>query len=198
MKFQLGMLGVCLALLISIPSQSQSCADFEVKANIDKVLPRCNGGDGSILLQNTRGGFSPYTYQLDTTKTTFGAFFELDTGIYSIKIRDSRGCMDTIVVELIYDELDQLIKPFNAFTPNGDMMNDRWIIPGIESFQGSEVKVFNRWGQQVHVNSPYSNENGWDGNQGGSELPEATYYYVITVFNDCKEESLGGSVTIIR
>ena len=73
-----------------------------------------------------------------------------------------------------------------------------WVILGIESFQSSEVNVYNKWGQQVHLNSPYNNEAGWDGTQNGSDLPSGTYFYVITVFNNCQEESLAGVVNIIR
>lgn len=189
-------------LLLFLASQAingQICRDVEIETTPISTVPDCNRSDGSIVLANTRGGTPPYSYQIDTTTSQIGAFFDLGVGIYDIIISDAIGCRDTLRVDLTYRELGQIVKPYNAFTPNGDDINDTWVINGIESFQSSEVNIYNRWGQQVHLASPYDNDAGWDGKQtGGSELPAGTYFYVISVFNNCQEEFLNGTVNIIR
>lgn len=191
-------LGLIFLLAVPIQLNAQLCRDVEITTRVIRTIPDCNRTDGAIVCVNTRGGTEPYTYKLDTSTTQTGAFFNLGPNIYTVEIIDSRGCTATTTADLSYRELKDIIKPYNAFTPNGDDINETWIIPGIESFQSSEVNVYNKWGQQVHLNSPYNNEFGWDGTQNGSDLPSGTYFYVITVFNNCKEESLAGVVNIIR
>lgn len=191
-------LGIIGLMIISMSSQAQLCDDVEITTRVVPTVPDCNRTDGSIVLVNTRGGTEPYTYRLDTATTQTGAFFDLGPQVYTVEIIDARGCTENVTVDLTYRELSEVISPYNAFTPNGDGINDTWQIPGIQSFQSSEVNVYNKWGQQVHLNSPYSNDAGWDGTQNGSDLPSGTYFYVIVVFNNCEEESLAGVVNIIR
>ncbi len=178
---------------------SQSCSMVSITPLVETVLPRCNQDDGSIVVLNSSGGVAPYTYQLNGGgKTSFGAFFDLALGTYELIIEDGRNCKDTSYIDLVFTKLEDFVKPDNAFTPNGDGINDTWRIPGAGSFQQLNVRVFNRWGQEVHVNEPYDNTMGWDGTQNGSELTEGTYYYVISVSDPCNEDYMNGSVTIIR
>lgn len=84
-------------------------------------------------------------------------------------------------------------RPFiipNAFSPNGDGINDKFIIEGItkDEFAQNSIEIINRWGGKVFSASNYDNENNvWDGsaNVGGTvgagELPTGTYYYVLRI-----------------
>ena len=67
----------------------------------------------------------------------------------------------------------------NIFTPNEDGINDRFVIPCLESgrFPSNKVMIFNEWGAEVFYSSPYKND--WSGFYGGNELPVGTYFYVI-------------------
>lgn len=70
-----------------------------------------------------------------------------------------------------------------GFSPDGDGVNDAFVIPGIEEFPNSKLIIYNRWGNEVFSASPY--ENDWEGvNQAGKvlgsdELPDGTYFYVL-------------------
>ena len=65
-----------------------------------------------------------------------------------------------------------------AFTPNGDGINDTWLIINIENYPNSMVRVFNRWGDEVFNKRNYLSD--WDGTNKGKNLPEAaSYYYQI-------------------
>lgn len=64
-----------------------------------------------------------------------------------------------------------------AFTPNGDGINDTWVISNIENHPASVVRVFNRWGAEVFTARNY--QNNWDGQAKGQSgtLPAASSYY---------------------
>jgi len=82
----------------------------------------------------------------------------------------------------------------NAFTPNGDGINDYWDIKAIEGFPQCLVSVFARNGSLVFQSRGYPHP--WDGTYKGLALPNGTYYYVISPSAGLK--SLSGSVTILR
>lgn len=70
----------------------------------------------------------------------------------------------------------------DAFSPNGDLINDFWEVPNLQSYPNNTVKIFNRWGALVHEASPYLND--WDGRSDhpssiGEDLPVSTYYYIL-------------------
>jgi gliding motility-associated-like protein len=80
------------------------------------------------------------------------------------------------------------IVPLKGFSPDGDGINDFWLIQGIEAFPDNEIKVFNRWGNVVFETRNYDNsEVTWRGESngglviGGKEVVESTYYFIIRV-----------------
>ncbi|MBX7260200.1 MAG: gliding motility-associated C-terminal domain-containing protein, partial [Chitinophagales bacterium] len=88
----------------------------------------------------------------------------------------------------------------NAFSPNGDGVNDTYYIPCVDVSNGDlEFRVFNRWGIEVYHNLKYDNNNGWDGKYKGSPLPDGTYYYVIKYINKDNEQiNKAGFIVIQR
>ena len=125
----------------------------------------------------------------------------LEAGIYTIflEVLTEHGCWDTVSARVkIVEELeDSLIFP-NVFTPNGDGVNDYFVIDKLETehYLGRELLVFNRWGKMVYEASAYVNQ--WD----GAGLPEGTYYYVFrydfTFLGLTFPKEHSGSVTILR
>jgi len=93
----------------------------------------------------------------------------------------------------ILEGYKDLIIP-NAFTPNGDGINDTWDIKYLNTYSKATVSIFNRNGQQVYFSNGYI--NNWDGNFNGRALPAGTYYYFINLNN--KKPNVRGSITIIR
>lgn len=82
----------------------------------------------------------------------------------------------------------------NAFSPNGDGVNDVWEIPGLNSYPDAVLQVFNRWGQKVFESKGYARP--WNGMLNGQPLPVGTYYYVLDP--GYKKPRQSGSVTILR
>jgi len=83
-----------------------------------------------------------------------------------------------------------------AFTPNSDGVNDYWEIPGLhELYPKNIVRIYNRWGNLLFESDGY--ETPWDGRYNGEDLPVASYYFIIEL-NDGVNESLTGTVTIVK
>ncbi len=81
----------------------------------------------------------------------------------------------------------------NLFTPNGDGINDYWIVNDPDIISPFKVNIYNRSGKQVYANNDYTNT--WTGQYDGNPLPQATYYYII---EDGSGVVFKGAVTIIR
>jgi gliding motility-associated-like protein len=104
----------------------------------------------------------------------------------------------------IYIEVKELpVEVFNAFSPNGDGLNDTWIIQGITRFPDNEVQIFNRWGNLVFKVTGYNNTTKvWDGNSsegivfGSNGAPDGAYFYVITLGDG--SERISGYVVVRR
>lgn len=67
----------------------------------------------------------------------------------------------------------------SGFTPNGDGINDLFVITALSNFDQVELYVYNRYGNLVYESQQY--ENDWDGtsSKNGMDLPDGTYYYVL-------------------
>ncbi|MFN8352359.1 MAG: gliding motility-associated C-terminal domain-containing protein [Flavobacteriales bacterium] len=90
---------------------------------------------------------------------------------------------DTVLITL--RDCSRLVIP-DAFSPNGDGVNDTYVIEGLIYYPLNKFQVFNRWGSQVLERSPYNND--WDGRSEadmnwGELLPESTYYYILDLGN---------------
>ena len=77
---------------------------------------------------------------------------------------------------------------YNEFSPNGDGVNEFFVIDCIETFPNNKLEVYNRWGNIVYSQRAYRND--WDGTSNGravlsesNKLPVGTYYYVIDLGN---------------
>lgn len=256
---------------------------------LDSLLLTCGGQRIAFVLLQGQGGTPPYEYSLLPTAPVWTSnpyFGNLDTGTYTLRIRDSAGCIATRSVSLTlgalvaiqsvqYDILGECPDPRtvraqvqvegippltyvwewndekrdsttvpmierafspahggkvslkvralsgdgctdersveftlvactglsipSAFTPNGDGINDQWVIraPG---FQRYTIVVYDRWGREV-----WNNEGDmtklWDGRvlTTSQEVPEGVYTYIFRgVDKNGAEVMRTGTVTVLR
>ncbi len=118
------------------------------------------------------------------------------TTTYTLTVKDANGC--TATDDAIVTVIPYCVKPMDAFTPNGDGMNDKWLVTnGTSCIATIAVAVFNRYGGLVYKNDQY--QNNWDGTYNGKPVADGTYYYMISykLFNGSAVESKG-NVTILR
>jgi gliding motility-associated-like protein len=105
----------------------------------------------------------------------------------------------TARVRVLNDCVPVIFAP-NAFTPNGDGLNDSFsIIPSAE-VQEFRIVISNRWGEPVFQSD--DKNFAWDGTLDGDLLPPGTYAYKMT-FSSTVDASIGtqeqfGSILLLR
>ncbi|MFN8143525.1 MAG: gliding motility-associated C-terminal domain-containing protein [Bacteroidia bacterium] len=91
-------------------------------------------------------------------------------------------CNSSDTVSVDYDNQCDLELP-SGFSPNDDTYNDGYEIRGIEGYPYNTFRVFNRWGNEVYTKEDYVNTDWRGQNNSGEELPEGTYFVVLTIKN---------------
>lgn len=134
--------------------------------------------------------WTPSTYLSSDTAATPKAIPEEDI-TYRLKLTAKGGCSvtDTIFIRVLKGP-----EVPNAFSPNGDGINDTWRIKYLDGYPGATIDVYNRYGQIVFRSLGYDVE--WNGTRNGNPLPVGTYYYIINPKNG--RQIITGSVTIIK
>jgi len=102
---------------------------------------------------------------------------------------------DSVTVEVI----EELLGTPNAFTPNGDDVNDR-LRPAMVGYTLLQLEVWARWGEKVY-DSAFDNQNqGWDGTFNDNPAPADVYFYraVVRRQADGVEAVLTSDVTLLR
>lgn len=118
-------------------------------------------------------------------------------GIYSLTMTNVFGCSTT---ESVTINKDCYIDIPNAFTPDGDGINDYFFPRQLLSsgLSGMQMKIINRWGMVVFESSSM-NGRGWDGAFNGKPQPQGVYIYIIEVIlKNGRSEKYQGNVTLMR
>jgi gliding motility-associated-like protein len=119
------------------------------------------------------------------------------TTTYTVFGMDKYGCRDTAQITITVDSTMSEHIP-TGFTPNGDGLNDVFRFNGGKHQKLVEMRVYNRWGEQVF----YSNtrEVGWDGTYKGVPADMGVYYYQIILARPGYPDNtvLKGEITLIR
>jgi gliding motility-associated-like protein len=121
---------------------------------------------------------------------------------YVLTAINEGGCAtsDSIRVQVICDGANFFVP--NTFSPNGDGVNDYFIINGVGLNVIPSITIYNRWGQIVFQKSnfaPNSSAAAWDGTFNGQPAPSDVYIYTIQIL--CNNATLipyHGNVTLIR
>ena len=116
------------------------------------------------------------------------------TTTYTLTATTAQGCVSTdqVVVTVL-----NCVEPMNAFTPNGDGVNDFWLVNRSGCFRTATVEVFNRYGHRVYRSDNYS--NNWNGTFEGKPVPDGTYYYIVRYqLVNGQPREYKGNVTILR
>jgi gliding motility-associated-like protein len=145
--------------------------DNDAGSLIQSTVTLINNVNNGTLQVNANGSF---LYK--PTRNYCG----LDSFQYQICDTNNLCSVATCIFEVTCREITIL----TGFSPNGDGINDGWVLPDIEGTNNT-VSIFDRWGRMVRNFTNYDNTTiFWDGtNSSGAELPSGTYFYSIEVEN---------------
>lgn len=110
----------------------------------------------------------------------------------------ANGCRDTSI-QTITVKLDFFLFAPSAFSPNGDLVNDKFGISGmIPEVEGYSMSIFNTWGERIYFSDdPVAK---WDGTYKGGDVQTGTYAYMVRYRNieTNRWETISGVVHVIR
>ena len=142
--------------------------------SVEVTQDKCKQGNGTITPTVT-GGTLPYVYHWSDNSAGI-SLDNLHAGTYTVTVSDHNDCTQTLSAQVT--DNDCIINVHEAITPNGDGINDTWIIEGIDNYSSNTVQVFDKWGDIVFQTENYNND--WSGKgKGGNLVPDGTYYYVV-------------------
>ena len=136
--------------------------------------------------------WSPPTYLDDVSAPGPSAVGIARDITYTLDVANETGCpaRDTVHITVY----ERVWLP-DAFSPNGDGLNDVWVLSGIEAFPNATVTIFNRWGEVI-FQSDKGYHQPFDGTAGGTNLPTGTYPYTLRTVPD--RPLLRGNLVIVR
>ena len=120
-------------------------------------------------------------------------------GVYIVDITSDDGCAIQDMIKIRQDCPAVVWLP-NAFTIDGDNLNDNWVIQG-RGVSDVKVLVFNRWGELIWTGNGIG--DFWDGTFKGKPVQQDVYVYKLTynylnVNEALKTQSRVGKITLIR
>ncbi len=185
-------------------TQKGCYSDTVTKQVLVRRIPTVNAGPdlavlegGQVVLRAKVTGSTNYQYEwspstwLSSTSILQPVSSPHDDITYILTVTGEGGCTawDNVFVKLL---LTPVIP--NAFSPNGDGINDVWNIKNLESYTDCNINVFDRYGRVVYNSIGYNKP--WDGTSHGVLLPVGVYYYIIEPKNG--KGPVTGSVTILH
>ena len=100
------------------------------------------------------------------------------TTTYTVTVTNAQGISTTLYITVTVIE-DYNITPNNVISPNGDGVNDVWVIENLSAYPNNEVKLFDKAGRVIFNVKNY--QNNWNGQLNGQLLHDGAYYYVISL-----------------
>jgi gliding motility-associated-like protein len=173
---------------------SQPASGLIARITAKEDVP-CPGDFTGKAIVSIAGGTQPYryswdTYPLQSNETAVG----LGMGKYNATVTDFNSC--SIIVSVAIEPIHEfcLLVP-EAFSPNGDGINDVWYINDVAYYPDIVITIYNRWNQMV-----WRSERGypepWDGRSNNINLPVDSYHYIIEPGGGAKP--IIGCVTVVR
>jgi gliding motility-associated-like protein len=191
---------------IAINIYPQPVADFNHAPlkpiiNIDQEVTFTDASWGTPIVSWNWYFMNTAQYTSVSQNPTFN-YTEPGTYAVALVVKSDKGCTDTIIRPLIVGEDYGIYVP-NAFTPNGDGLNDIFQPKGF-GITKYELNIFDRWGELIFHTTTF--EEGWNGAKQKKKdvnypivIEEGTYTWLINCTNVFgKSHELKGHVVLIK
>jgi gliding motility-associated-like protein len=176
-----------------LPQNPEFCLELDSLI----ITTNVSGNNTGDFFWNISGeGSQPVFSQNDSLFFGPESFLPLEVYTVQVQIFDNFGVCNVASGSMTFDGLWCTYTIPNVITPNGDGQNDRFMIEFMEYFPGTQLTIFNRWGNVVFDQSNYDQyqvmNNGWD----PEDLSAGVYFYELKVPQ--VREVVSGNLTIIR
>lgn len=98
------------------------------------------------------------------------------SGNYKVTVTNANGCSSEQIISISVTD-DYKLEAGTLITPNGDGINDKFVIKNIDYYPKNTLRIFDQSGRVLFMRQSYAND--WDGTVNGSPLLEGTYYYIL-------------------
>ncbi|QJW91960.1 gliding motility-associated C-terminal domain-containing protein [Spirosoma taeanense] len=174
-----------MAIVAPIPTVDLPDTITTYKGNTFALTPGLTGAPIQFA-------WSPPHYLDDPAQGSPNVVNIQDDITYALTATNATGCKarDSVYIRIV----ERLWVP-DAFTPNGDGLNDVWQLIGIEAFPNAIVTIFNRWGEVVFL-SDVGYHNPFTGTMHGTDLPSGLYAYTLRTIPG--KPPIRGSLMLLR
>lgn len=178
---------------------NQNCVSSDTITVSFRSAPHITLGKDTVLCNNetlnldayNRG--ASYLWQDNSVKANYTV---TEDGTYWVNVK-LNGCSNTDTINVKTMACDCILNIPGAITPNGDGVNDRWIISTPYCLQEVNVCVYNRYGNLVYKKENYKDD--WKGTYQSKTLPDGTYHYIVNVVKPNRHKQvLKGDLTIFQ
>ncbi len=147
-------------------------------------------------------GYGFLHYWWNTGDTTQTIWVE-NEGWYMAEVESQQGCIGEDSSYVVFTTTPELINVYfpNAFTPNGDGLNDEFkVVTPSMNVEVFSLSIFNRWGAQIFHTSDIS--KGWDGTYRGTMCQAGSYVFKVSyntsIYSNTAPEVKMGTVMLVR
>jgi gliding motility-associated-like protein len=171
-------------------------APIEVVFESEPATEGCNG----VVFASGVGGTAPYTFNWENVSGSNDSPQQMNLcpGEYFVQVEDANGCLSALTSFTLLDRRFPCLDERVVITPDGDGLNEEFVIFCVEEYPDNTVEVYNRWGLLVFEAENY--DNTWNGTDAsGNPLPEGPYYYIIEYTDpEGSPRQQKGSLSILR
>ncbi|RYY22899.1 MAG: gliding motility-associated C-terminal domain-containing protein [Chitinophagaceae bacterium] len=178
---------ILTALIRPVPKLQILPSDTLVKAGTQLVL--------SAVVEGLVSAFqwTPVSKLNDATTLTPLTIPLTEKAIYTLKAENEQGCI--AVTSAVVRIFRPVMMP-DAFSPDGDGLNDLYRIPSNTSLKLGRLSIFDRWGNRVFSTIDIS--KGWDGRLNGKAASTGVYMYMLNGSDEYGDINLKGRIMLIR
>ncbi len=180
-------------------NDDQATTNINTLVNINVSVNDIGATGDLSITQNPLHGIASIQSNGTIDYLPFNNYIGSDSLMYQVCHFVCQTVCDSAMVYITINGENELTVP-GGFSPNGDNVNDVFIIEGLEAYPNNELVIYNRWGDIVYSAAPYLND--WEGTSEGNRtisgdyVITGTYFYVLKLDNDT--EPLKGSIEIKR
>jgi gliding motility-associated-like protein len=120
----------------------------------------------------------------------------LSTTLYTVRVTTDKGCSAESSVQVVVAPGPGEYNLPNAFTPNGDGMNDCFGVATWGVVKDLQLTIFSRWGNLVYQTTDPT--QCWDGTYKGQKMRSEVFVYQLKATTNCGPVYRKGTVTLIR